>query len=263
MTFVILAGGIDLSVGSVLALAATLSAVMLMRGGYGTPETVLAVLAAGLLIGVVNAAVITKGRIQSFVVTLAMMSAARGLARLVSGGSGVEIGYGPGGAPESFALLGGKIGELVPIPALIFLATVGVAWVVLNRTQFGRYVHAVGSNEMASRLSGVRVDVVKFGVFSICSLLAALAGIIHCAQLEQGNPNDGVAYELDAIAAVVIGGTALSGGTGTVTGTLAGTLIIGIINNVLGLNNVDANLQLILKGVIIVGAVLLQRKQGD
>jgi len=260
MTFVILAGGIDLSVGSVLAFAATLSSVMLMRGGYGTPETVLAVLAAGLLIGAVNALVITKGRIQSFIVTLAMMSGARGLARLVSGGSGVEIGYGADGAPESFAVLGGKLGEFVPVPALIFLATVAIAWVVLNKTRFGRYVHATGSNETASRLSGVSVDWVKFGVFSICSLLAALAGIIHAAQLEQGNPNDGVAYELDAIAAVVIGGTTLSGGTGTVVGTLVGTLIIGIINNILGLNNVDANVQLLLKGIIIVGAVLLQRR---
>lgn len=260
MTFVILAGGIDLSVGSVLAFAATLSAVMLMRGGYGTPETVLAVLAAGLVLGAVNAWVTTKGRIQSFIVTLAMMSVARGLARLVSGGSGVEIGYGDGGAPESFAQLGGRLGALVPVPALVFLATVAVAWVVLNRMRFGRYVHAVGSNEAASRLSGVPVTAVKFGVFSICSLLAALAGIIHCAQLEQGNPNDGVAYELDAIAAVVIGGTSLSGGKGTVVGTLVGTLIIGVINNLLGLNNVDANVQLLLKGAIIVGAVLLQRQ---
>jgi len=260
MTFVILAGGIDLSVGSALALAATLSSVMLMRGGYGAPETVIAALAAGLLIGVINAAVITKGRIQSFVVTLAMMSAARGLARLVSGGSGVEIGYGEGGAPPGFALVGGKIGGLVPVPALIFLATVAIAWVVLNKTRFGRYVLAVGGNETASRLSGVSVNWVKLGVFSICSLLAALAGIIHCAQLEQGNPNDGVAYELDAIAAVVIGGASLAGGSGTVVGTLAGTLIIGVINNILGLNNIDANLQLILKGIIIVGAVLLQRR---
>ena len=178
----------------------------------------------------------------------------------MSGGSGVEIGYGAGGAPQSFAKVGGRLGTLAPVPALIFLAMVALAWIALNKTRFGRYVHTVGSNETASRLSGVSVDRVKFGAFSICSLLAALAGIIHCAQLEQGNPNDGVAYEPDAIGAVVIGGTSLSGGTGTVTGTLAGTLIIGIINNLLGLNNIDANLQLIFKGVIIVGAVLLQRK---
>jgi ribose transport system permease protein len=259
MTFVILAGGIDLSVGSVLALAATLSAVMLMRGGHGTGETTLAVLAAGLGIGVANGLVITKGRVQSFIVTLAMMSVARGLARLASGGSGVEIGYGAAGAPSSFATIGGKLGPLVPVPALIFLATVAIAWVVLNTTRFGRYVHAIGSNETATRLSGVNVGAVTIGVFAVCGALAALAGLIHAAQLEQGNPNDGVAYELDAIAAVVIGGTSLSGGRGTVIGTLIGTLIIGIINNMLGLNNVDANVQLLLKGVIIVGAVLLQR----
>jgi ribose transport system permease protein len=260
MTFVILAGGIDLSVGSVLALAATLSAVLLMGWGLDTPVVLAIVLLAGLAVGAVNAAVITLGRIQSFIVTLAMMSAARGLARLASGGSGVEIGYGEGGADPTFALIGGKLGEYVPIPALVFLATVALAWVVLNKTRFGRHVHAIGSNETASRLSGVSTTRVKFGVFSICSLMAALAGIIHCAQLEQGNPNDGVAYELDAIAAVVIGGTSLNGGTGTVVGTLVGTLIIGIINNILGLNNVPADLQLILKGAIIVGAVLLQRK---
>lgn len=263
MTFVILSGGIDLSVGSVLAFAATLSAVMLMRGGYGTIPTIICVLAAGLLLGLINALVITKGRIQSFIVTLAMMSAARGAARLVSGGSGVEIGYGAGGAPQSFAIVGGKLGQFVPVPALIFLALVAVAWVVLNKTSFGRYVQAVGSNETASRLSGINVGRIKLGVFSLCGALAAVAGIIHCAQLEQGNPNDGVAYELDAIAAVVIGGTALSGGVGTVIGTLVGTLIIGIINNILGLNNIDANLQLVFKGAIIVGAVLLQRKSGE
>jgi ribose transport system permease protein len=260
MTFVILAGGIDLSVGSVLALAATLSAVLLMNWGLGAPAAVALVLVAGLAVGAVNAAVITVGRIQSFVVTLAMMSAARGLARLASGGSGVEIGYGAGGADPSFALVGAKIGSYVPIPAIIFLATVAIAWVVLNRTRFGRHVQAIGSNEVASRLSGVATNRVRFGVFAISGLLAALAGLIHCAQLEQGNPNDGVAYELDAIAAVVIGGTSLMGGTGTVVGTLVGTLIIGIINNILGLNNVSADLQLILKGAIIVGAVLLQRR---
>lgn len=260
MTFVILAGGIDLSVGAVLALAATLSAVLLMRGGFGTATTVLAVLAAGGLIGMVNAWVVTKGRVQSFIVTLAMMSVARGLARLASGGSGVEIGYGEPGAAPSFAALAGKVGAFIPVPALIFLAAVALAWVVLNMTRFGRYVHAVGSNETATRLSGVHVDAVKVGIFTICSVLAALAGVIHCAQLEQGNPNDGVAYELDAIAAVVIGGSSLAGGRGTVIGTLIGTLIIGIITNMLGLNNVDANVQLLLKGVIIIGAVLLQSR---
>ena len=134
--------------------------------------------------------------------------------------------------------------------------------VFLTRTSGGRYLYAIGDNETAARLSGIRVALAQGRRLRASrATLAALAGIIHCAQLEQGNPNDGVAYELDAIAAVVIGGTSLSGGIGTVGGTLVGMLIIGVINNIMGLNNVDANLQLILKGVIILGAVWLQRKK--
>jgi ribose transport system permease protein len=131
----------------------------------------------------------------------------------------------------------------------------------LARTRSGRYVYAIGDNEAAARLAGVRVAWHKASVYVICAALAALAGLVHAAQLEQGNPNDGVAYELDAIAAVVIGGTTLSGGTGTVGGTIIGILIIGVINNSMGLNNIDANLQLILKGVIILVAVWLQRRR--
>ena len=134
-------------------------------------------------------------------------------------------------------------------------------YVLLARTRSGRYLYAIGDNESAARLSGVRVAWHTASVYVICGGLAALAGLVHCAQLEQGNPNDGVAYELDAIAAVVVGGTSLSGGTGTVGGTLVGVLIIGIINNAMGLNNVDANLQLILKGGIILAAVWLQRRR--
>ena len=133
--------------------------------------------------------------------------------------------------------------------------------VFLPRTSAGRYVYAIGDNEPAARISGHPRRLAQGARLLICVRLAALAGIVHCAQLEQGNPNDGVAYELDAIAAVVIGGTSLSGGVGSVGGTLVGMLIIGVINNIMGLNNVDANLQLILKGVIILGAVWLQRKR--
>jgi ribose transport system permease protein len=149
----------------------------------------------------------------------------------------------------------------VPAPAVFFLATVLAMHVFLSRTSGGRYLYAIGDNETAARLSGIRVGWHKAGVYVLAAALAALAGIIHCAQLEQGNPNDGVAYELDAIAAVVIGGTSLSGGVGSVGGTLVGVLIIGVLNNIMGLNNVDANLQLILKGVIILGAVWLQRRR--
>jgi len=261
MTAVIISGGIDLSVGSVLALSATLTGLLLMQSGLGVVSTVAAVLAVGAAAGSLNGFVVARWRIQPFIVTLATMSAARGVARYISGGAAIPLGFGEGGAPDTFRALAAPVVPFVPVPALIFLASVAGMYVLLARLRAGRYIYAIGDNEPAARLSGVRVGAHKVMVYVISGTLAALAGIIHCAQLEQGNPNDGVSYELDAIAAVVIGGTSLSGGVGTVGGTLVGTLIIGIINNSMGLNNVDANLQLILKGAIILGAVWLQTRR--
>jgi ABC-type sugar transport system ATPase subunit/ribose/xylose/arabinose/galactoside ABC-type transport system permease subunit len=261
MTAVIVAGGIDLSVGSVLALAATLTAWLLMKGSVGLAVTLLAVLAAGAACGLVNGLVIARWRLPAFIATLATMSAARGVARYLSGGTAIPLGFGEGAAPESVRALAGPLLPYVPAPAVVFVACVAGMHLFLARTAPGRALYAIGDNETAARLSGVRVARWKTAVYVISGTLAALAGLIHCAQLEQGNPNDGVAYELDAIAAVVIGGTSLSGGIGSVGGTLVGVLTIGVINNIMGLNNVDANLQLILKGVIILGAVWLQRKR--
>ncbi|HSK09160.1 MAG TPA: ATP-binding cassette domain-containing protein [Vicinamibacterales bacterium] len=262
MTPVIISGGIDLSVGSVLALAATLTGWLLMRGGLGVWAVVPIVIAAGCLWGLVNGLVVARWRLQAFIATLATMSAARGVARYISGGAAIPLGFGEGGAPEAFRALAAPIVPFVPVPAVLFLLSVAAVAVLMSRMRAGRYVYAIGDNEQAARLSGVNVRRYKALVYVLCGGLAALAGVIHCAQLEQGNPNDGVGYELDAIAAVVIGGTSLSGGVGTVGGTLVGTLIIGIINNSMGLNNVDANLQLILKGVIILAAVWLQTRRG-
>jgi ribose transport system permease protein len=183
------------------------------------------------------------------------------VARYVSGGAAIPLGFGAGAAPESFRLLATPVVPFVPVPAVLFLASVAAVHLLLSRMRAGRYVYAIGDNEEAARLAGVRVRKYKILVYVLSAALAALAGIIHCAQLEQGNPNDGVGYELDAIAAVVIGGTSLSGGVGTVTGTLVGTLIIGVINNSMGLNNIDANLQLILKGAIILVAVWMQARR--
>ncbi len=261
MTFAIVSGGIDLSVGSLLALSATASALLLMQHGYSAPAIFLIALLSGALLGAVNGGIIARARMQPFIVTLAMMSAARGLARFLSGGAGIPLAFGPGAGDPAFRMLGGRLSAYVPMPALIFVATIAAGHILLAYTAFGRHVLAIGGNEEAARLSGIRIELSKVIVYGISGFLSALAGLIHCAQLEQGNPNDGIAYELDAIAAVVIGGTSLSGGSGSVTGTLAGALIIGILNNVLGLNNVDSNLQLILKGVIIVGAVWLQRRR--
>ncbi len=261
MTAVVISGGIDLSVGSVLALAATLTAWLFMKAGLGLAGAILAVLAVGALWGAVNGFVVARWKLQPFIATLATMSAARGVARYLSGGMAIPLGFGEGGAPESVHRIAGTLLPFVPAPAVLFLLTVVGMHLFLTRTSGGRYLYAIGDNETAARLSGIRVAWHKAGVYIIASVLAALAGVVHCAQLEQGNPNDGVAYELDAIAAVVIGGTSLSGGTGSVGGTLVGVLIIGVINNIMGLNNVDANLQLILKGVIILGAVWLQRRK--
>jgi ribose transport system permease protein len=259
MTLVILIGGIDLSVGSVIALVATTGAALLMRVGWGTEMTVLTMLGLGALVGWVNGVVTARFRIQSFIVTLAMMSVARGLARIISGGLAIPIAYGAGAAPESFSWLGIRIGPNVPVPAILMLLVAVLAGLLLHYTAFGRHVYAIGGNEVAARLSGVRVDRVKIAVFVICSTLTALAGLIHAAQLNQGSPNEAVGYALNAIAAVVIGGTSLQGGVGGVTGTIIGALMLGMLDNILGLRNVNSDLQLLIKGVLIVGAVALQQ----
>ncbi|MEO8284995.1 MAG: ABC transporter permease [Chloroflexota bacterium] len=259
MTLVILIGGIDLSVGAVVALVATTGAAMLMRVGLGTELTILTMLALGALIGFTNGLVSTRFRIQSFIVTLAMMSVARGLARIISTGLAIPIAYGVGAAPESFSWLGIRIGPGIPVPALIMLVLALLTGLMLNYTSFGRHIYAIGGNDVAARLSGVRVDRIKIAVFVLGSMFAALAGLIHAAQLNQGSPNEAVGYELNAIAAVVIGGTSLMGGVGTITGTVIGALMLGMLDNILGLNNVNSDIQLLIKGALIVGAVILQQ----
>jgi ribose transport system permease protein len=257
MTLVILVGGIDLSVGSVMALSAMFTAFGIMDWQLGLVFTILMAISAGLMAGLLNGLIVTIGRIQSFVVTLAMMISARGLALWISDNTSRNIGYGPGAAPASFKIFTSRVFN-IPFPVYIFLTVVLIFGILLWRTRLGRYCYAVGGNEMATHLSGVNVWQVKWFAFSICGLLAGLAGFIHCAQLSQGNPNDGVAFELDAIAAVVIGGTSLTGGKGTMTGTLAGILIMGILSNILGLHGIEKDVQYVLKGLIIVFAVLIQ-----
>ncbi|RZQ63257.1 ABC transporter permease [Amycolatopsis suaedae] len=262
MTLVILIGGIDLSVGSVLGLASVGAAVLLVENDLGVFLAVLIVLAIGLVFGLLQGVASAKFGIQAFIVTLAGMQIARGLARIWSGGQGVSITYGdgPGQAPVAFSLLGERtFNGVVPIPALVFAVVAGLAIVLLRVSAFSRHIYAIGGNEKAARLSGVPVTRVKVLVFGICGLLAALAGIVHAGQLNFGGPNDGAMYELDAIAAVVIGGTSLMGGRGTVVGTVAGALLVGVLRNILALNNVDSNIQLLVIGLVIVLAAGLQR----
>ena len=276
MTFVIVTGGIDLSVGSLVALAGVLAAAALTASGtlgaIGVPgATILAIvvgLGTGVALGMGNGAVTAYGRIAPFVVTLATMTIARGAARLVTGG--VPIGYPPAGDPlfaqkaaaldALHAIGGGRIpvpglARGFPMPTLIMLVLVAAGAFVLTRTRFGRYVYAIGGNEEAARLSGVPVRRVKLGAYAISGFCAGLAGVLLVGQLRSGGPDAGQLYELNAIAAAVIGGASLLGGVGTAWGALIGALLIGVLNNSLDLLGVQSFWQEIAKGVIILLAV--------
>ncbi|MBA2278365.1 MAG: ABC transporter permease [Chloroflexia bacterium] len=267
MTLVILTGGIDLSVGAVLALCAVGTATSLMTYELGIPLTILLTLAMGGAVGFLNGVISTKLRIQSFITTLAMLSAARGVASLWDDGYAIPLAFGEGEglAPPNFdRIFAGNTAVFdlnVPNQIFYFVGVWLVAGFILRRTGFGRHIYAVGGNEQASRLSGVNVDRVKIAVFAITGLLVGLAALLHAALVDQGSHIDGSGYELNAIAAVVIGGTSLAGGVGGVTGTVIGALILQILDNILGLRNVQSEYQLILKGVIIVIAVVLQRQR--
>ena len=267
MTLVILTGGIDLSVGAVLALCAVGAAACLTRYNLGAAPTILLMLGLGAAVGAANGLITTRLRVQSFITTLAVLSAARGAASLWSGGYAIPLafGTGPGEAPPAFkAAFAGQadlFGLLIPTPLFFFVGAGALAAFVLGRTAFGRHVYAVGGNEVAARLSGVPTNRVKVIVFAISGFLAALAALLHAALVNQGSHIDGSGYELNAIAAVVIGGTSLAGGVGTVAGSMVGALILSILDNILGLRNIASEYQLILKGAIIVLAVVIQRQQ--
>lgn len=258
MTFVILTAGIDLSVGAMLAMTGCLCAGLIKFGSLGFVLVLVIGLGAGLLMGTINGLIITKGKIQPFIVTLAMMTSIRGLAFLFSKGRPIVLGA---KAPSVLVFIGeGYVGP-VPVPVIIFFAVLILSSFTLRRTVLGRYVYAIGGNEEASRLSGINVDFYKIVVYAISGLLTAVASIIAIGRLGVGNADLGLGYELNAIAAVVIGGTSLMGGVGTVEGTFIGAIILGILNNILNLMGVGSFFQQILKGVIIIIAVLLSKKK--
>jgi ribose/xylose/arabinose/galactoside ABC-type transport system permease subunit len=250
MTFVILTGGIDLSVGAVVALAST---VMALTQGQGFFALIIA-LAAGVIVGLLNGGLVTGLRAQPFVITLGMMVAIRGTALTLSGGHRIE------GVPAMFRFMGiGSVGG-VPVQSLLFLGVAAIAIFVLQRMTFGRAVYAVGANEAAAKLSGILSGRTKILVYVISGLLAAFTGAVTAAYLNVGDSAfHGLNAELDAIAAVAIGGASLNGGKGTMLGTVAGVLIIGIITNLLNLRNVPGEAQYVVKGAIIIGAVAIQQ----
>ena len=250
MTFVIISGGIDLSVGSIVALSGVALGTLL-QSGYPPAVALAAALAAGIACGVLNGAFVSIGRLPPFIATLGMMSVARGAALVFTEGRPVS------GFDEGFRWLAtGNVG-FVPAPVLVMLIVYAVAHFVLTRTTFGRYVYAIGGNEEATRLSGIAVGFHKTAVYAVSGLMSAVAAIVLTARLNSAQPIAGMMYELDAIAATVIGGTSLMGGEGSLGGTLIGALIMGVLRNGLNLLGVSSFLQQIVIGGVIVGAVLV------
>ena len=261
MTYVILTAGIDLSVGSILALATAITAAYVTRPSPGSVVAhglvaVALALGASALIGALNGITISFLKIPPFIVTLASMIGVRGLAKWMINNENIDIGFGSDAASLFATFVNQKI---VIVGTFVLLAV--VFWIILERTVFGRYVRAVGDNEIASLYTGLPIRKTKIAVYMLTGLLTGIAGVIYTAENHQGNPNAGVAYELDSIAAVVIGGTSLAGGSGSIGGTVVGTLIMGILTNILRLKNVDSNVEMMVKAVIIVLAVAIQKQR--
>ena len=263
MTLVVLTAGIDLSVGSVLALSGAIAAGLLKSGielpgndlfiGFTILGAVLAGLITGSLLGCFNGWIITRFKVPPFVATLGMLTIARGLTMLWT------KGYPISGLGENFAYIG--TGWFLGIPILVWIACVVIAAAIFisNKTAFGRYIYAIGGNENASRLSGININKVKILVYTIAGGLAAIGGIMVTSRLDSAQPNAGMSYELDSIAAVVIGGTSLSGGRGTIMGTVLGAIIIGVLNNGLVLLDVSPFWQQVVKGFVILLAVIIDK----
>ncbi|EKF37213.1 ribose ABC transporter permease RbsC [Bacillus xiamenensis] len=256
MTFVILTGGIDLSVGAILALSSALTAGFIVSG----MDPILAIIVGciiGAILGMVNGLLITKGKMAPFIATLATMTIFRGLTLVYTDGNPIT-GL---GSNYAFQLFGRGYFLGIPVPAITTLLTFIVLWVLLHKTPFGRRTYAIGGNEKAALISGIKVPRVKIMIYSLAGFMSALAGAILTSRLNSAQPTAGTSYELDAIAAVVLGGTSLSGGRGRIVGTLIGVLIIGVLNNGMNLLGVSSFYQSVVKGIVILIAVLLDRKK--
>ncbi|SHE68630.1 monosaccharide ABC transporter membrane protein, CUT2 family [Marinitoga hydrogenitolerans DSM 16785] len=252
MTMVIISGGIDLSVGSIFALSAVIMASVLKTGSVFLGIVI--ALVVGALMGFVNGFIIAKGRIQPFIVTLATMAIGRSLTLVYTQGMPIT------GFPSTFRIIGRGYLFGMPYPILIMLGTFALIWFISSNTKLGLYTYAIGGNETAAKLSGVKVVKYKIIIYMISGVLSAVSAMLLTARLNSAQPTFGTGYELDAIAAVVLGGASLSGGKGSVVGTIFGALIMGIINNGLNLLNVSPFYQQAVKGIVILIAVLLERE---
>lgn len=263
MTLIVLTAGIDLSVGSVLALCGAVTAGLFKNGlafasadlyiGFTVLGAILGGLLLGALLGWFNGFTITKFKVPPFVATLAMLTIARGFTMLYTKGHPIS------NLGKEFAYIGNGNFIGIPVPVWIALIVVLIAVFITQKTKLGRYIYAIGGNEQAAKLSGINIKKVKMTVYALAGALAALGGIIVTARLDSAQPNAGISYELDAIAAVVIGGTSLSGGKGSVWGTVMGAIIIGVLNNGLVLLNVSPFWQQVVKGGVILLAVIIDK----
>jgi len=231
---------------------------------FGVLGVMIVVPCVGLCFGALNGIIIVAGRLQPFIVTLAMMVTALGVARLTAGQNNAVLPvYTGSNAVAEFDLLRSLLFGIIPVPGIFFIVAIAIYACILRFTPFGRYVYAIGGNEEAARLSGIESGKVKIATYAISGLLAGFAAILYVAQYRQGKPDAGAGLELDAIAAVVIGGTSLMGGKGGMAGTFCGVLIFGLLSNILQLHNINSNLQLVLKGLIIIGTVLVQERNAS
>ena len=251
MTMVIILGGIDLSVGSIIALSGCISAGCVARYNLPLPIALLMGLLVGLLVGMFNGAVISKTTIPAFIVTLATMNIAKGLAYVYTGGSPVRV------VTKEWQFLGAGYVGIFPTPVVILVIVLIITAIIMNKTKMGRHMYAVGGNQQAAEFSGIKVEKVKFFVHAFSGLMAGLAGIVLASRMYSGQPTAGDGAEMDAIAAVVVGGTSMAGGSGKIGGTIISGLIIGVLNNGLNLLNVNSFWQYVVKGVVILLAVFL------
>ena len=256
MTFVILTGGIDLSVGSILALSSAFTAILITSGLDSIVALIVGVL-GGFLLGVFNGVLVTFGSMAPFIATLATMTIFRGLTLVITDGNPIT----DLGDSYLFQLFGKGYFFGIPVPAVTMIIVFIVLAIILQKTTFGRHTYAIGGNEVASKISGIKVNKVKILIYGISGLMSALAGAILTSRLNSAQPTAGTSYELDAIAAVVLGGTSLTGGKGRIVGTLIGVLIIGVLNNGLNLLGVSSFYQQVVKGIVILIAVLIDRKK--
>lgn len=255
MTFVILTGGIDLSVGSTLALSSALVAILMVSGVDGIIAIIIGC-TFGAVLGAINGFLITLGKMAPFIATLATMTVFRGVTLVITDGNPITNLNGS----YAFQLFGRGYFIGIPVPAITMFITFIILYVILHKTIFGRQTYAMGGNEKAAFISGIKVNKLKVCIYGLAGLMSALAGAILTSRLNSAQPTAGMSYELDAIAAVVLGGTSLTGGKGRIVGTLIGVLIIGVLNNGLNLLGVSSFYQQVVKGVVIIIAVLIDRK---